>query len=325
MNTPILNEVIDWRLLAKRRFEDIEELNDTVQGWDFEFQQLKAGQSPATLLQLGRPEFLLSRFYFEQPYHQRGSTAANALTIGLTDAGVDEVETPEGVLRQDDILCFPSGRELNVVSRPRFIGYSLSVSDTLFDDVAASCGLPVRASIGRVQQVLHCNRSNMNTLRRELRRVSQSLAQINVAENSSEITRDLEFNLIRHLLLTMADSRPEERSGSTHRRRIVLQRSLDYLEANPDKPITVLELAQAAGSCVRTLEYVFRDYFDVTPKAYLKSRRLVAVRQELLRSSHSKSSINEIANHWGFWHMSQFAADYRRYFGELPSETLRAI
>jgi AraC family ethanolamine operon transcriptional activator len=35
--------------------------------------------------------------------------------------------------------------------------------------------------------------------------------------------------------------------------------------------------------------------------------------------------INEIANRWGFWHMSQFAADYRRFFGELPSETLRTM
>jgi AraC family ethanolamine operon transcriptional activator len=94
------------------------------------------------------------------------------------------------------------------------------------------------------------------------------------------------------------------------------------MEANTNKPITVLELAQASGSCVRTLEYVFRDYFNVTPKTYLKSRRLVAVRHELLRSLPSESLINEIANRWGFWHMSQFAADYRRFFGELPTETL---
>jgi len=30
-----------------------------------------------------------------------------------------------------------------------------------------------------------------------------------------------------------------------------------------------------------------------------------------------------VANAWGFWHMGQFARDYRRLFGELPSDTLR--
>ena len=31
----------------------------------------------------------------------------------------------------------------------------------------------------------------------------------------------------------------------------------------------------------------------------------------------------DIAAACGFWHMSKFAADYRRNFGELPSATLR--
>ena len=324
MNTPILNDAADWHLLAERRFEDIEELNDLVQGWDFEFHQLKAGRSPAELLQLGRPEFMLTRFYFEQPYHQRGCTAQDALTIGLTEEGIDEVTTPDGAVQQDDILCFPSGRELSCVSRPHFKGYSLSISETLIDKVAESCGLQVGASIGAVQQVLHCRRSDMNTIRRQLRRASRNLAQIKKAANSPEIIRDLEFNLIRHLLLAITVSRPTDQLNLTNRKQIVLQRARDYIEANADKPITVLELAKASGSCVRTLEYVFRDYFDVTPKAYLKSRRLVAVRHELLHSLHSKPLINEIANRWGFWHMSQFAADYSHFFGELPSETLRA-
>jgi len=318
MNRLTPDNVVDWHLLADRRFEDFEELNELVQGWDLEVRQLKAGRSPAELLQIGRPEFMLTRFYFEQPYDQSGCTAQGALTIGLIDEGSDEVITPGGTLQQDDILCFPSGRELSCISRPHFKGYSLSISETLIDKVAESCGLQVGASIGAVQQVLHCRRSDMNTIRRQL------LAQIKKAANSPEIIRDLEFNLIRHLLLAITVSRPTDQLNLTNRKQIVLQRARDYIEANADKPITVLELAKASGSCVRTLEYVFRDYFDVTPKAYLKSRRLVAVRHELLHSLHSKPLINEIANRWGFWHMSQFAADYSHFFGELPSETLRA-
>jgi AraC family ethanolamine operon transcriptional activator len=34
-------------------------------------------------------------------------------------------------------------------------------------------------------------------------------------------------------------------------------------------------------------------------------------------------TILEIANQWGFQHMSSFAADYKKQFGELPSETLK--
>ena len=324
MHNPSQYDDIDWHLMAEQRFEDFEQLNEQVRGWDLEFHQLKAGRSPVELLQLGRPEFMLTRFYFAQPYVQAGCTAQNTLTIGITEEGVDGVTTPDGAVQQDDILCFPSGRELSAVSQAHFKGYSLSISNTLLEEVAESCGIQIGAKIGKVQQVLHCRRSEMNTIRSELRRVCRSLTQIKTADNNLDIIHEMEFNLIRRLLLVMTDSRPSDRLKLSNRKKIVLQRAQDYMQAHINEPITVLELAQAAGSCVRTLEYVFREYFDVTPKAYLKSRRLVAVRNEMLRSFHLKPAINEIANRWGFWHMSQFARDYCRFFGELPSETVLA-
>ena len=65
------------------------------------------------------------------------------------------------------------------------------------------------------------------------------------------------------------------------------------------------------------------ERFGLGPKAYYSRLRLNEVRQELLAGSPS-DVIAEIANRNGFWHMGQFAKEYRRFFGELPSETLRA-
>ena len=53
----------------------------------------------------------------------------------------------------------------------------------------------------------------------------------------------------------------------------------------------------------------------------LQTVRLQSVRRNLLGKSPG-NSISEIAASWGFWHMGQFAAVYRRQFGELPSETV---
>jgi len=46
-------------------------------------------------------------------------------------------------------------------------------------------------------------------------------------------------------------------------------------------------------------------------------------RRELRRADSSLASVSDVAERYGFWHLSQFAADYRWLFGELPSETLR--
>jgi AraC family ethanolamine operon transcriptional activator len=34
--------------------------------------------------------------------------------------------------------------------------------------------------------------------------------------------------------------------------------------------------------------------------------------------------VQDVAAAWGFWHMSQFATDYRKLFGMRPSDTLKA-
>ena len=52
--------------------------------------------------------------------------------------------------------------------------------------------------------------------------------------------------------------------------------------------------------------------------AYINAMRLNGARRELM----NRLKVNEAANAWGFWHMGQFAKDYRKLFGELPSETL---
>ena len=70
------------------------------------------------------------------------------------------------------------------------------------------------------------------------------------------------------------------------------------------------------------VNYAFRDRLGVTPKQYLQATRLHRVRHAILDAARPRP-ISEIAARWGFWHMGQFAADYRRQFGELPSETLR--
>ena len=86
-------------------------------------------------------------------------------------------------------------------------------------------------------------------------------------------------------------------------------------------PVTLTELSRHCGVAQRTLEYGFRQVYDTTPLAFIRSQRLTRNRMALL-GARASTSISDTARACGFTHMGQYCKDYRRLFGETPSMTL---
>jgi AraC-like DNA-binding protein len=96
---------------------------------------------------------------------------------------------------------------------------------------------------------------------------------------------------------------------------------MDFIDANLGSPITVADLIAASELSGRTLFKHFRDFVGTSPMAYLRSKRLERVRQELVNGE--ADSVTSAALRWGFTHLGRFAAEYFRMCGELPSATLK--
>ena len=86
--------------------------------------------------------------------------------------------------------------------------------------------------------------------------------------------------------------------------------------------IRIGELCALAGVSQRSLEYLFRDHYGVSPVRYLATRRMHAVREQLLKMRPDESTVASLATAYGFRHPGRFAQAYRRQFGEFPSATL---
>jgi AraC family ethanolamine operon transcriptional activator len=106
----------------------------------------------------------------------------------------------------------------------------------------------------------------------------------------------------------------------SNRERLV-RRADDYMRACLGEPLSLLELCRELGVSERTLHYAFQEVRGLSPMAYFRAVRLNAVRQEL-KTAADTATVHEVAQRWGFWHTGEFAAAYRRLFGELPSQTL---
>jgi len=94
-------------------------------------------------------------------------------------------------------------------------------------------------------------------------------------------------------------------------------------ELPPWENPSIGSICQAVHCSFSTLERAFRKQVGIGPKGYLMAHRLNGIRRELLLAN-GQEQVSDIAIRWSFWHMGKFAADYRRAFGELPSQTLAA-
>ncbi|WP_165547185.1 AraC family transcriptional regulator [Kribbella sindirgiensis] len=136
--------------------------------------------------------------------------------------------------------------------------------------------------------------------------------------------RNLEELLTSSFLLGSTHSWTEQLHAPAHSAAPrCLRIALEFLHAHPADPITVEDVASAAGVGVRALQEAFRRHLDTTPTAYLRSLRLERARKDLEAGRPASTSVTDIALRWGFVHLSRFAADYRKAFGESPRETLR--
>jgi AraC-like DNA-binding protein len=101
-----------------------------------------------------------------------------------------------------------------------------------------------------------------------------------------------------------------------------VKRAISYIEAHLDSPITLPEIIAASGVPARTLFKHFQHYHGLSPMGYVRMARYRTVRERLERAE-PEEQVSEIAMGLGFDHLSRFAVEYRKRFGESPSATLR--
>jgi AraC-like DNA-binding protein len=103
-----------------------------------------------------------------------------------------------------------------------------------------------------------------------------------------------------------------------------VRRAAAFIEAHVGQPVTLDQIAAAAGVTGRALQYGFRRHFGTTPTGYLRRIRLERAHAELGDADPaSGATVGGTARRWGWASPSQFTAAYQQRFGVLPSRTLR--
>jgi AraC-like DNA-binding protein len=156
------------------------------------------------------------------------------------------------------------------------------------------------------------------------RAVEHATADRTSALRESEARRSLRAEILdtARTLLEPADVNRRRRARDVRTRQRIVRAADDYLRANLARPIYTEDLCTALGTSATRLHQAFDATFGISPHRYLKLRRMSMVRAALLSRCGPWRSVKAAALSHGFWHLGQFARDYRALYGEAPSNTL---
>lgn len=101
-------------------------------------------------------------------------------------------------------------------------------------------------------------------------------------------------------------------------------RVVQYIDDNIRHDISAERLAQHAGLSVRSLYMLFEKKAGMTPKAYIRKKKLEHVYSTLMDPASRVANVTAVALEFGFTHLGRFAELYRQTFGILPSTSLKA-
>ena len=176
-------------------------------------------------------------------------------------------------------------------------------------------GCPELMTTLRKNDLLKVNEAHLKELRIFLDKIlnSESL----VKNISSKV---LEHQLVELLINTISFSNPEK---TFYRENVnTFSNAVDYIHDNIKDLKNVNEVCRRLNVSDRQLRHLFQKKYAISPKNYIQNLRLNLIYKRLKVEQKEEVTIRSLAGDFNFWHMGQFAKDYKKLFGELPTETL---
>jgi AraC family ethanolamine operon transcriptional activator len=309
--------------LQALRTRDPDELAEGFRRWDLRFRQLGGGPFRGELkfLQLGGTQIV--RACGNRRLQAQGALPPGSFGFSPVLPGNAGALWRGRRCQAGQVVTIDPGQEGDHVSAADYLMVGLTVGGDCFRECAAVLGGfdPEERLAGRlaVTPGPACCRA-LATHLGELLDLAESRPDLLARPQAR---RAAEQECVRRVVAVLAASTGGDRTGcwSSNRERLV-RRADDYMRACLGGPLSVLDLCRELGVSERALHYAFQEVRGLSPMAYFKACRLNAVRRELKAAAAGTATVREVARRWGFGHPGEFAAGYRRLFGELPSQTL---
>lgn len=312
-------------LIKPLAFHDIDEPADRIKEfkWNMVHQQLESGAFAGDLLVAQLADMRFARLAYNRGIRSGGNSPRRMLVIAVPLSVPEALKWHGHSLLMDHVILQKSAYGADFLRRGTFQLALTSVDIATLLSAADATNQPqVESLIFGNAHVVQPDAIALKQFRCYFQHLFTLIQRHPQRALQPEMQTFIRKKAIPIMLNVLTPNNHVSKLHPSSRYQLMKQAEEMLLE-NIDRPWTVHDLCMALHVSERTLRYSFQEYFGMAPMTYLKIQRLNGVRRQLKASTTDQVTVTNVAVQWGFWHMGQFAKDYKKMFGECPSETLR--
>ena len=293
--------------------DDYDEFTEMLTVANVEQEILEVGVFKATASILISENVSINSFNINRKVLQKGTSIKGFITFTIYKPNVffnwRKHEMKEGLI---GILW---NREHESISGSNFEATPISIEENYFLKSCKIKGFPNLIELLSKNELLSVDEIKLF----KIRQLISFILKKNDIEDS-QLHHLMEIELVDLLIDCLSDVLETKPTNDITNRNFY--NIVDYINNHKTDLTSVSQICENNNVTERTLRRWFRKEFEISPKQYLNKLRLNKVRQ-VFKNKSNYSNISEIAYEFNYWHMGQFAKDYKNLFNELPSHTLK--
>lgn len=293
-------------------YTDVEAYNEAVHNWDLKFKLLSKSDFSSNLHMIYNEEFSLAKEKLTGKIEQKGKTQEGFIVFGIPINDTPFYWFDKKVTNRD-LLIFPFANNFDVISDDNFEVYVVSIHKRLFYEALDEKGLEQfnKLYTGTAQNLFLSKQFSSRFTRLLHYFLNTNLGN---PEKNKELINTIVFSLVEYLN-SLTEPNTEIKKS---KKELAVEKAVELINTQVTRLFSIPQLCALVQVSERTLLSGFKDKYNVTPSDYIKAHRLNMVKHEIHHSTIT--NISKIAGKYHFWHMGQFAKDFKKQFGILPSE-----
>lgn len=303
---------------------DADEAAQRLHAWNQEYRQLTPGRFEGLTTELWFESMQVFRERSNRRIYQAGRAWPRSVVFGIPLAMEGPARFCGQSIGLESMLVLGPCGELDFLTSPTLDIVGISIPQDKLASFGASQSAFDSGSDRTRNRLIRMNPGAASRLRALALSLFESIEADPARLANASVREQIRDEVVDGLTAAGVDCVAQPLNAERHASESALvRRATDYVVAHTDEPISVERLCEVIGVSRRSLQYAFEHVLGTSPLEYLRAARLHGVRRALKSTPRSEASIQDIAAHWGFWHLGHFITHYRQLFGCRPSETPR--